>query len=183
MAGDEPVGPASLETRIDRLESLEAIRQLPHRYALAVDTRNLDDLVALFVEDVQVGRDRSGRLALRAWFAEALGAVGATVHSVASHVVDLDGADRARGVVTCRDEVDRDGEWAVGCLQYWDDYERRDGRWYFARRRFHRWYLADAGTRPRVGMGVGGDGLETGRLPDAWPSWGRFWEERAGRAR
>lgn len=98
---------------------------------------------------------------------------------MASHVVDLDVVDLARGVVTCRDEVDRDGEWAVGCLQYWDDYERRDGRWYFRRRRFHRWYLVDAASRPSVGAGVGDDGLETGRLPDAWPSWGRFWDERS----
>ena len=40
--------PGSLEERIDRLESLEQIRELPHRYALALDTRNIEDLVELF---------------------------------------------------------------------------------------------------------------------------------------
>lgn len=43
MADDERTPSASLEARIDRLESLDAIRQLPQRYALAVDTRNLDE--------------------------------------------------------------------------------------------------------------------------------------------
>ena len=66
----------SLEERIDRLESAEAIRQLASRYALAVDTRNLDDLVALFVEDVRVGRDSSGREALKECLAVSSAASG-----------------------------------------------------------------------------------------------------------
>jgi hypothetical protein len=37
------VRPNDLEARVDRLESLDEIRQLPHRYALAVGTRNIDD--------------------------------------------------------------------------------------------------------------------------------------------
>ena len=52
-----PWEPSSLEERIDRLESLAAIRQLPYRYALGVDPRDMDLLVDLFVSDVRVGRD------------------------------------------------------------------------------------------------------------------------------
>lgn len=37
--------------------------------------------------------------------------------------------------------------------------------------------MVDALTRPRAGAGVDEDGLTTARLPDAWPSWARFWEE------
>ena len=47
---------AVLSHRIDRLESLEQIRQLPARYALALDMRDLDALAGLFPEDVEVGR-------------------------------------------------------------------------------------------------------------------------------
>jgi hypothetical protein len=34
--------PVGLEERLDRMESLAAIRQLPYRYALAVDSRDMD---------------------------------------------------------------------------------------------------------------------------------------------
>ena len=52
--------------RIDRLESLDQIRQLPARYALALDMRDMDAMVGLFAPDVRVGKDASGRQALRA---------------------------------------------------------------------------------------------------------------------
>jgi zinc transport system permease protein len=45
---------ASIEARLDRLESLEQIRQLPARYGLALDMRDMDALAGLFVEDVRV---------------------------------------------------------------------------------------------------------------------------------
>jgi hypothetical protein len=177
LARPDRYRPTGLEARIDRLESLDEIRQLAHRYALAVDTRNIDDLVELFVEDVRVGRDRVGRPALREWFVEALRRVETTIHLVANHVIDFDDADHARGVVYCRDEVDRGTAWDVGYIQYWDRYERRRGIWYFLRRDFHRWFMVDALTRPSRGAGLDRDGLTTGRLPDAWPSWSRFWDE------
>lgn len=170
--------PTTLEERVDRLESLALIRQLPQRYALAVDSRNMDDLVALFVEDVQVGKDRSGRAALKEWFTEVLSSPKTTIHFVANHVIDFEDANTARGVVYCRDELERPDDWGVGYLQYWDTYVRRDGRWYFQRRKFNRWFMVDALTRPSHGAGVIEDGqtLTTGLLPDAWPSWGAFWE-------
>ena len=169
--------PRDLTARIDRLESTDEIRQLAHRYALAVDTRNLDDLVELFVEDVRVGPDASGRDALRAWFLNALARIGPSIHFVGNHVIDFADADHATGIVYCRDEIDRRVDWGNGYIQYWDRYERRDDRWYFVRRKFHRWFMVDALARPRAGAGVDEDGLTTGRLPDAWPSWARFWEE------
>ena len=50
-----------LLARVDRLESLDAIRQLAAKYSLALDMRDLDALVNLFPEDVKVGRDKVGR--------------------------------------------------------------------------------------------------------------------------
>ena len=116
-----------LAARLDRLDAYQQIRQLPHRYGLALDTRNIDDLVALFIDDVQVGRDNWGRAALREWFVRSFSKFQTSIHFVGNHVIDLDDEDHAHGVVYCRDEIDRPGEWMVGMIQYWDTYER--ARW------------------------------------------------------
>jgi hypothetical protein len=171
--------PATMDERIGRLEALDQIRQLASRYALAVDTRNMDDLAALFVEDVRVGRDERGRDALKLWYGRSLQRFGASIHVVANHVIDFVSADEATGVVTCHDELEMNGEWHLGKIQYWDTYVRRDGAWYFKRRKLQRWYLVDALDRPSHGGGVNVDpaSLKVGQLPDVWPSWDRFWSE------
>ena len=50
-----------LEQRIDRLESLDEIRQLVARYALSLDMRDLDAHVNLFAPDIRVGNDQCHR--------------------------------------------------------------------------------------------------------------------------
>jgi len=176
--------PSTLEERIDRLESLAEIRQLAMRYGRAVDSRDLDTLVDLFVPDVQASATEVGREPLKRWFAEALSRPRSTIHFVMNHVVDFVDADHASGVVYCRDELEHPetGEWKVGTIQYWDRYARVDGRWCFAGRRFNRWYVVDALERPGHGAGVeaesAGSGLPTRQLPDAYPTWGEFWSER-----
>jgi SnoaL-like domain len=172
--------PATLEERVARNEAVDQIRQLASRYALAVDTRNLDDLGALFVEDVRVGKDAYGREAIKEWYGRSLETIGATIHFVGNHVIDFVGPDEASGVVTCHEELEINGGWHIGKIQYWDSYVRRDDKWYFKRRKLQRWYMVDALTRPSHGAGVNADSvrLKTGLLPDAWPSWGRFWAAR-----
>jgi hypothetical protein len=172
--------PGTVEDRLARMEALDEIRQLPHRYGLAVDSRDLDALAALFVSDVRVGREESGREALARWYGRSLERFGASIHFAANHVIDILSPDTASGVVTCRDELEIAGEWQVGMIQYWDDYRREDGQWLFRRRKLHRWYLVDALTRPGWGAGVNADEkvIHTPLLPDAWPSWNRFWTQR-----
>jgi hypothetical protein len=173
-----------MEERMDRMESLAAIQQLPHRYGVAIDSRDMDMMVSLFAPDIRVGRDQVGREALRAWYTRTMSTAGPSCHFIGNHVVDFDDADHAHGIVYCRDELDhpQDGEWVVGMLQYWDDYERVDGEWCFRRRKFHRLYINDALTRPKAGNGIAegkGGALTTYRLPDAYPSWKRYWDEVA----
>jgi hypothetical protein len=171
--------PASADERLDRLESLAAIRQLPSRYALALDSRDMDALVDLFVPDVRVGKDAVGRAALRDWYANVMRGPRSSVHFIGNHIVDFDDADHAHGIVYCRDELERPetGEWEIGTIQYWDRYVRVDGEWCFQQRKFHRWYLVDALTRPSHGAGVntGADPLAAGQLPEALPTWAAFW--------
>ena len=175
-----PWRPNTADERLDRMESLANIRQLPYRYAVALDSRDMDAMVELFVPDVAVGKDQRGRDALKAYFDRIMRLPRTSVHFVGNHVVDFLDADHARGIVYCHDELERPatGKWEIGKLQYWDDYVRVDGEWCFARRKFHRWYIVDALERPAHGAGVndGTDPLWAGQLPDAFPSWQRFWD-------
>ncbi|MCB0993929.1 MAG: nuclear transport factor 2 family protein [Acidimicrobiales bacterium] len=171
--------PTTVEERLDRMESLAAITQLPYRYALGLDSRNMDELVLLFPPDVRVGRDARGRDALKRWFTDTMRVYGASVHLVGNHIVDFDDADHARGIVYCHDELERPdtGRWEWGKLQYWDSYVRVEGEWFFERRKFHRWYIVDALERPSRMTGAEDTAqvLSTTPLPDAFASWGAFW--------
>ncbi|MBO0730325.1 MAG: nuclear transport factor 2 family protein [Acidimicrobiaceae bacterium] len=176
-----PWTPHTVEERLDRMESLAAIQQLAYRYGVAIDSRDMDMMVDLFVPDVRVGRDEQGREALKRWYTKTMRRSKATCHFVGNHVIDFDDADHARGIVYCHDELEQPGgaEWIQGQLQYWDMYRRVEGEWYFERRRFHRLYIVDWLTRPSHGAGNDGEALTTHQLPEAYPSWQAFWERAA----
>ncbi|MDO8362449.1 MAG: nuclear transport factor 2 family protein [Actinomycetota bacterium] len=186
MAHDRlgPWQPTTVEERLDRMESYAAIQQLVSRYARALDARDMDTVVDMFNPHVQVGATGTGREALKEWMSGLMSQMRTSVHLVANHVIDFENADHATGVVYCRDELERPdtGEWAVGTLQYWDDYDRVDGQWYISRRRIHRWYLVDWLERPEPGAGVNDFGatIRERLLPDAYPSWQAFWDTRGG---
>jgi uncharacterized protein (TIGR02246 family) len=165
--------------RVDQLFAYEEIRQLVARYAVAVDSRDLDALVALFADDVQVGRDQRGRDALRAYFDRSLRNVTVTILNTGTHVIDLVDDDHATGIVYCRGEVQVGERWIVQAIQYRDSYERRDGHWVFTRRRHLLWHAREVGTSP-VGLPVASwpaDQIGTYELPEEWPTWGAFWAE------
>jgi ketosteroid isomerase-like protein len=136
----------------------EQIRQLASRYAVAIDARDLDTLVSLFVPDVQVGRSEQGRDALRRNFDAQLRPLGVTILVTGNHVIDVVDTDRATGVVSCRAEIERDGRRIVQQIQYHDRYERWDGAWLFVRRRHLLFY----------------DDAIKGELPETLPTWQRF---------
>jgi hypothetical protein len=167
-----------LAARIDAIESRLAIGQLPIRYALAVDGRDLDEWVALFVPDVQVGRAAFGRDALRAQIDPLLRTFRRSIHQICGHLIELDPSDpgRARGEVYCRAEHEVDERWIVMAICYSDEYERVDGEWLFRRRRERHWYATDVNERPQS---VGFDSWHNGpapALPAGFPSWDRFWQ-------
>jgi ketosteroid isomerase-like protein len=170
---------------LDRLEAFAEIRQLVARYALALDSRDLDALVDLYVDDVRVTRTTSGRDALRAAFDESLRTFRTSVHFVGNHVIELDGTDdeRAHGTVYCRAEhevVDREAgeQWVVVPLLYDDDYEWRGEQWFFRRRKILVWYETDVLTQPaseRRRRWPGRPATDAD-LPGAWETWHRFWK-------
>jgi hypothetical protein len=162
---------------IERLIAHDEIRLLAARYALAIDSRDLDALVALFVPDVQVGGHVQGREALRGFFVRTLRDVGVTVLHVGGHVIELDDADHAHGTVYCRGGIQQSDRWIEQAIAYFDTYERRDGTWLFVRRDHQLFYGVEAAEQPLAQEPARWPASSTGvgTLPEAWPSWGAFW--------
>ena len=133
--------------QIARLMDELAIRDLSHRYAMALDANDLEAWRGLFSEAVIF---ESGTSAPRG-LAEVLHIPDnqlkrykKTLHSVTTQRVSLDG-DRATGETYCiahhiYEDFHRDDQLPFDLshnflIRYDDDYAREDGRWVFARRR------------------------------------------------
>ncbi|MDE2406214.1 MAG: nuclear transport factor 2 family protein [Sphingomonadales bacterium] len=179
--------PTTIEARLDRLESLDEIRQLPARYALTLDMRDIDAMVNLFTPDVRVGRDAQGRQALRAYMDRTLRSpFTGTSHHIGGHVIEFDDADHAHGVVYSKNEHETPvpggaGEWVIMQMMYVDDYVRGPGpdgpRWYFARRLPLYWYATDL-NQPPVGerkMRWPGTEWAEGNFHKLFPSFAEYW--------
>jgi hypothetical protein len=173
-------------TSLDDVLAHAQIRELAHRYSLALDSRDMDMLVDLFVEDVRTG-DEVGRDALRRSFDGMMREVGITILNVGTHVIERDGPDEARGWVYAWGQIQDGDRWIIQSILYTDRYVRRTGpsgdRWYFARHRRHRlWYGAEVGvnplTLPPANWPEHHDGM--GDVPAAaFPTWARYWEGQA----
>lgn len=168
----------TVEERLDRLESLDAIRQLPAKYALALDMRDMDAMVSLFPADVRVGRDTSGRKALREYMDTTLRSpFTGTSHHIGGHIIEFDDPDHAHGIVYSKNEHETGDEWVIMQMMYSDDYVRQDGRWYFARRLPLYWYATDLNKPPVGGNKMRWPGTEwvEGNFHKLFPSFGEFW--------
>lgn len=174
-----------MESRLDRLESLDAIRQLPAKYALALDMRDMNAMVHLFPDDVRVGKGASGRAALRAYMDQTLRApFTGTSHHIGGHIIEFIDADHAQGVVYSKNEHETPvaghalgGEWVIMQMLYADNYRRVDGRWYFDRRLPLYWYATDLNAPP-VGankMRWPGSDWAEGNFHKLFPSFAEFW--------
>jgi hypothetical protein len=169
--------------RIDRLESLDEIRQLVAKYSLSLDMRDMDAHVNLFVEDIRVSRDQVGRAHLKRWLDDTLRLqFSGTSHHTGNHIIEFEDPDRAHGVVYSKNEhetpcADGHREWVIMQMLYWDNYERREGRWYFRRRLPCYWYATDI-NKPPVGdnkMRWPDRESYEGAYHELWPSWTEFW--------
>jgi hypothetical protein len=162
-----------------QLLARDQIRQLAERYALAVDTRDLDGLVELFVPDVHCGRWGIGRDALRESFASQLRGGGPSVMLVANHVIDFESDERARGVVYGIAESSLPEGWVRQAIQYHDAYERRGECWLFVRRKHLLWYGVVLPYDPLAQPPADWPRSQIGRgtVPECWESWRRFQRE------
>lgn len=169
----------ALEARIDRLESLDAIRQLAAKYSLALDMRDMDAMVNLFEENVRVGKDARGRQALRAYMDGTLRSpFTGTSHHIGGHIIEFDDPDHAHGICYSKNEHETGDEWVIMQMMYADNYVRMDGRWYFARRLPLYWYATDL-NKPPIGdnkMRWPGTEWVEGNFHKLFPSFAEFWE-------
>ncbi|MBV6424046.1 MAG: hypothetical protein NAOJABEB_01856 [Steroidobacteraceae bacterium] len=167
--------------RLDRLESIEAIRGLAARYSLSLDMRDLDAHVNLFAPDIRVSREKVGRAHLKSWLDETLREqFTGTSHHLGQHIIEFSDPDHAIGVVYSKNEHECGPEWVIMQMIYWDDYERIEGRWYFRRRLPCYWYATDLNKPPIGGMKMRWPGREPydGAYHDLFPSWKTFWAAR-----
>ena len=103
-----------LLARIDRLESLDEIRQLAAKYALSLDMRDLDAHVNLFAADIRVSRDKVGRSHLKRWLDDTLRLqFSGTSHHIGNHVIEFDDPDNAHGVVYSKNEHETGDQWVI----------------------------------------------------------------------
>jgi SnoaL-like domain len=177
-------------TRLARLEAHQAIGQLPIRYAIAVDSRDVDTWVNLFVPDVDMGRHGQGRDTLRGYIEPQLRTFYRSIHQICGHriVLGSDEPDRsdsigprtATGSVYCRAEHEVDDRWILMAIRYDDQYRQVDGEWLFEQRREHHWYAADVNERPQaVDFDSWGSSRRRPALPALEASWARFWSDGA----
>ena len=119
--------------------------ELAHRYAVALDLKDVGTLAGLFVPHLQAK--------LREQFEPVIARLGVTVLSVTTQVVDMDPADddRATGTVYCTAEIDDpDYGWIRQSIVYLDRYERVDGQWYFKPRDHQLVYGLSLSERPLI---------------------------------
>ena len=122
-----------------------------------------------------MSRDKVGRAHLKRWLDDTLRQqFTGTSHQSATTSSSSMIADHAHGVVYSKNEhetprADGGVDWVIMQMLYWDNYERRDGRWYFRRRLPCYWYATDhqqASRRRKQDALAGPRGLR-GRLPRA----------------
>ena len=168
----------AITDRLDRLESLDAIRQLAAKYALSLDMRDLDAHVNLFAADIRVSREKTGRAYLKRWLDDTLRLqFTGTAHHIGNHIIEFDDADHAHGVVYSKNEHETGDEWVIMQMLYWDNYERIDDVWYFRRRLPCYWYATDLNKPPIGEHKIRWPDREPydGAYHELFPSWQEFW--------
>ena len=168
----------SLEERIERLESLDSIKQFVAKYSLALDIRDLDALVSLFPEDVKAGKNKSGRLALKNWFDSTLrDQFTGTSHHTGNHIIEFTDPSNAHGIVYSKNEHETNNEWIIMQMMYWDDYIYLNQEWFFKRRLPLYWYASDLNSPPLGINKMRWPSIERyeGEFHSLWPSWEEFW--------
>lgn len=139
----------NLESRIQRLEDRAQLIELPARYCLAVDDRDVATLTNLYspegtFQHADGSVNESGTDNLIEFYTTRLATMGPTVHTVHSHVLDFVDADNARGTVQGHVELALEGKTVFGALRYNDRYARRGSGWVFTERVLSYWYQVPA---------------------------------------
>jgi hypothetical protein len=160
------------------------IHQLVCRYAVAVDSRDVETLAGLFWPADEQDPD-AFRAATHARFASNLARVGASFLNVGTYVIDDVTETTATGLVYTKSEFELAGVWTEQAILYRDRYRFAAGAWRFTERVHELWYGAARGVDPLTlpPANYPASHVGTGTVPGTWESWERFWSEHPGAAR
>lgn len=181
---------ATIESRLDELESRARLRELQTRYCIAADDRNMVALGELLTDDIHIeSREGSmqarGRANVLAMFDQLFMIRGPSFHWTHDVILEFDPADRDRatGLVLAHAETTPNGLASIAAIRYEDVYRREGGVWRFAKRYLQFLYYmpmtefaARFPTTKR--MGIHG-GWQEADYPESLPSW-RAWAEAHG---
>ena len=149
QGGSPGPGPKIDFASLDRLEARALLQDLVTRYCMAVDDRDLETIVGLFVPDGSFGHHGTepavGHQAIRAHYRRQLSAIPYSVHVADSQLITDLGPDHAAGVVNAHAEMGRLARPPLrAAMRYVDRYRLSEGSWRFESRRLHFWYFAPA---------------------------------------
>lgn len=149
---------------VERLVAKDSIRDLVLDYSRAIADRDVELMVSLYSDDAEFGRAGRGPTALRSLMADTMSDLQFGVILVANHIIELDGADEARGEVwaRCYAQNEREGYYEQ-LVKYLDRYVRVAGDWKFRHRRHLLWFgqaaasplAQDPADWPARNVGVG----------------------------
>ena len=168
--------------RVEMMLAREEIRQLPYRYAAAIESRDVDAMVDLYSPDSRFGEYGEGHDGLRRLMTRSLEGSLFAVILVANHLIELDGEDKGRGEVWahCFAQTRVDG-FVEQLIKYEDRYELRDGRWLFLHRKHRLWYGAGHPESPLHQPAAHWPARQTGvgDLPLSDPVFRAWWPDRS----
>ena len=136
----------TVEERLDRLESINEIKELTARYCYHVARNQGDEIVDLFTDDgvldgstAGLGRIE-GREALLAFYRPAVTEAEESLPFIQNHIIDVHGDD-ATGTCALEGRFSRGGTSITMAGHYEDTYRRVDGRWLFAERKLFFYHM------------------------------------------
>lgn len=138
---------ATLEQRLDYLESRSEIAALAADYCHGLDRHDIQRFLAIWTPDGfwAIGDphgDFRGEDELRRAAGVVWAALPETHHWTTNHVIAFEDADRATGLSSVHTEaIDSDGRHLTIAAAYVDEYVRRQGNWRIASRMCENYYF------------------------------------------
>ena len=127
----------SLASAVQLLLDQSAIRDLVAIYSIARDDNDIEALLECFAPQgsfVINGTPVVGRDALRTFYIGNMDRYTTSLHVTHTHVIQINGADRATGVVTGHAELALGETLMMAAYRYADRYAKTAGRWVFGER-------------------------------------------------
>lgn len=126
----------TIEERLDRLESIEAIRKLQAKYQRCLDTRDFDGLAECFADDVESAYGNGsmsyrGKDEVISFLCSVMGLDMPSTHLIHGGEIDITDPSHAKATWYLEDYLlhQKYKMKLHGAAIYYVDYRKEDGRW------------------------------------------------------